>query len=160
MQDWLISNRIHYQIVSLYHILSKSFSSDLESISTLNSVPAAERFVVTMDDLMRNPHHRHDVSCDKDSIKSGLATLPESSYAGFERIQHASSTPNKPQACVFLYYFELFNIYHTVDSKLSFYCQKFLTFVVIASWEIYWNISYLIIVLNNCMSLNWIKLRM
>ncbi|XP_078326319.1 uncharacterized protein LOC111125234 isoform X2 [Crassostrea virginica] len=71
--------------------------SDLESISTLNSVPAAERFVVTMDDLMRNPHHRHDVSCDKDSIKSGLATLPESSYAGFERIQHASSTPNKPQ---------------------------------------------------------------
>ncbi|XP_034299480.2 coiled-coil domain-containing protein 18 isoform X1 [Magallana gigas] len=70
--------------------------SDLESISTLNSLPVTERLVVTMDDLMRNPHH-HDVSCDKDSIKSGLATLPESSYAGFERIQHASSTPNKPQ---------------------------------------------------------------
>lgn len=78
----------------LYHC-----SSDLESISTLNSLPVTERLVVTMDDLMRNPHH-HDVSCDKDSIKSGLATLPESSYAGFERIQHASSTPNKPQVSV------------------------------------------------------------
>ncbi|XP_048774009.2 coiled-coil domain-containing protein 18-like isoform X2 [Ostrea edulis] len=71
--------------------------SDVESISTLNSVPVTERFVMTMDDLIRNPLH-HDVSCDRDSIRSGLATLPESSYAGFERIQHASSTPNKPQA--------------------------------------------------------------
>lgn len=33
---------------------------------------------------------------DHESVKSDLATLPDSSYAGFERVLPPSSTPNKP----------------------------------------------------------------
>ncbi|KAK3087562.1 hypothetical protein FSP39_007553 [Pinctada imbricata] len=69
--------------------------SDIESISTVTSVAGSERFVVTMDDLVQNRAEHDD---DKGSILSGIGTLPESSYAGFERIQHAASTPNKHQA--------------------------------------------------------------
>ena len=69
------------------------FRSDVESISTITSVPTSERFVVTMDDLI---HERHgDQQDERESIHSGIGTLPESSYAGFEKIQHAASTPNK-----------------------------------------------------------------
>ena len=74
---------------------------------------------------------------------------------------------------VFLYCFELFYIYNTIDSRLSYYCPKvsdfhgnFLMrielnwtyFILYTSWEIHWNILYLIIVLNKCMSLNWINI--
>jgi hypothetical protein len=48
-----------------------------------------------MDELMENP----DIVDDRDSLASGLATLPESSYAGFERVNPVSSTPSKPRVC-------------------------------------------------------------
>lgn len=44
-----------------------------------------ERFVVIMDDLMRNFYY-YDVFCDKDSIKFGLVILLEFFYVGFECI--------------------------------------------------------------------------
>ena len=35
---------------------------------------------------------------DRESLQSaGVATLPDSSYAGFERVQPPSSTPNRQQ---------------------------------------------------------------
>ena len=37
-----------------------------------------------------------DIEDDRESLKSDLATLPDSSYAGFERVLPPSSTPNKP----------------------------------------------------------------
>lgn len=49
-----------------------------------------------MDELLQYPDNRQD---DRDSIASGLATLPESSYAGFERVNPLSSTPSKPKVC-------------------------------------------------------------
>lgn len=60
-------------------------SSDLEFILILNSLFVIERFVVIMDDLMRNFYY-YDVFCDKDSIKFGLVILLEFFYVGFERI--------------------------------------------------------------------------
>lgn len=80
-------------IVSIYLFLF-FFSDDLDSVITGASIPMSER--LHMFDDLQFPSKDMDVD-DRESIQSGLATLPDSSYAGFERIQPPSSTPNRPQ---------------------------------------------------------------
>jgi len=53
-----------------------------------------------MDDLLNHPNKDIMDVDDIESIQSGLATLPDSSYAGFERIQPPSSTPTRPQVFI------------------------------------------------------------
>lgn len=65
---------------------------DVESISTVTSHPD-RLFPLSIDELIQD--NRQD---DRESVTSaGLATLPESSYAGFERVNPVSSTPSKPK---------------------------------------------------------------
>lgn len=77
------------------YIFFKSEDDDVESISTVASHPD-RLFPLTMEELLQYPDNRPD---DRDSIASGLATLPESSYAGFERVNPLSSTPSKSKVC-------------------------------------------------------------
>ena len=65
----------------------------MRSLTSQDRVPVPS---LTMEDLMHAPMRGYR-EFDLDSVQSGLATLPDSSYAGFERIQPPSSTPNRPQ---------------------------------------------------------------
>ena len=53
---------------------------------------------VTSSENYRGGLRLDDREDDRESLQSaGVATLPDSSYAGFERVQPPSSTPNRPQ---------------------------------------------------------------
>ncbi|XP_052220166.1 coiled-coil domain-containing protein 18-like isoform X2 [Dreissena polymorpha] len=88
----------------------------METEKTLNKISKAEAKVENddIDDLLSltsldsrrhtglsgDFHHRdgaHVIEEDRESVRSELATLPDSSYAGFERVVPPSSTPNRPQ---------------------------------------------------------------
>lgn len=81
----------------------------METEKTLNTLTKAEARLdnddlddvisVTSSENYRGGLRFEDREEDRESLQSaGVATLPDSSYAGFERVQPPSSTPNRPQA--------------------------------------------------------------
>jgi hypothetical protein len=75
----------HDQITVLFFIFS-----DIDDLISVTSVDSRRRGQTSGAEFHDNPED------DRESIQSGLATLPDSSYAGFERVQPPSSTPNRP----------------------------------------------------------------
>lgn len=71
----------------MHNSFSCFYSDDIDDLISVTSVDSRRRAPVT--DFTENPED------DRESVQSGLATLPDSSYAGFERVQPPSSTPNR-----------------------------------------------------------------
>ena len=82
------------------------FRDDIESITTVTSLPTSERYSV-FDEVQR-------MEDDRESVQSTLSTLPDSLYAGFERKQPPSSTPNKPQVIYIMFICGLHGFYSRV----------------------------------------------
>ena len=104
-----------YPVYFMCNFIS-SDDCDVESISTVTSHPD-RLFPLTMDELMQNIDEETD---DRDSVTSGLATLPESSYAGFERVNPVSSTPSKPRVCALSSRAQSCQLFNNFNSWLNF----------------------------------------
>lgn len=80
--------RVTFNLLPVFNNLLLFYSDDIDDLISVTSVDSRRRAPVT--DFTENPED------DRESVQSGLATLPDSSYAGFERVQPPSSTPNRP----------------------------------------------------------------